>query len=131
MERVVEEGRVPDPSLEPAKNGTANGGVTNGAAAALDPNKPAEAKKTVRRVGAKPPVEREPRSLYICGLKNPIRKKLIEIVEWKVFEMFILLAIVGTCLCLAVFTPMPNNDTNAINEFLVSVKLRFTRLIIN
>ena len=41
----------------------------------------------VRRVGAKPPVEREPYSLYVCGLKNPIRKRLIEIVEHKLFEV--------------------------------------------
>jgi hypothetical protein len=33
---------------------------------------------------------------------------------------FILIAIVGTCLCLAVFQPMPNGDSSAINEFLVS-----------
>ena len=41
----------------------------------------------VRRVGAKPPVEREPYSLYVCGLKNPVRKRLIEIVEHKLFEV--------------------------------------------
>ena len=118
----------------------------------------------VRRVGAKPPVEREPYSLYVCGLKNPIRKRLIEIVEHKLFEVdtkqhdhlsssseqhlsrsrcldphhdshpnldhdphldldhqaFILAAICGTCLCLAVFQPTPNKDTTAVNEFLVS-----------
>ncbi len=36
---------------------------------------------------------------------------------------FILIAIVGTCLCLAVFQPMPNGDSSAINEFLVSIFL--------
>ena len=40
-----------------------------------------------RRVGAKPPVEREPYSLWVCGLKNPVRKRLIEIVENKFFEV--------------------------------------------
>jgi hypothetical protein len=39
------------------------------------------------------------------------------------FQGFILIAIVGTCLCLAVFQPMPNGDSSAINEFLVSIFL--------
>ena len=38
-------------------------------------------------MGAKPPVEREPYSLWVCGLKNPVRKRLIEIVENKFFEV--------------------------------------------
>ena len=96
--------------------------LPNGGAAAEPPNEP---KKTVRRVGAKPPVDREPYALWVFGLKNPLRKKLIEIVEWKIFEGFILLAICGTCLCLAVFQPMPNGDTTAVNEFLVSLVHRF------
>ena len=41
----------------------------------------------VRRVGAKPPVEREPYALYCFGLKNPLRKFLIELVEYKAFEV--------------------------------------------
>ena len=41
----------------------------------------------VRRVGAKPPVEREPHALYCFGLKNPLRKLLLEIVENKYFEV--------------------------------------------
>ena len=104
-------------------------------------------------------MEREPYSLYVCGLKNPIRKRLIEIVEHKLFEVdtkhhdhlsssseqhlslsrcldphldadhqaFILAAICGTCLCLAVFQPTPNKDTTAVNEFLVSETI--TRLL--
>jgi len=80
-------------------------------------------KKSVRRVGAKPPVEREPHSLYCFGLKNPIRKRLIDIVENKFFEAFILLAICGTCLCLAVFQPMPAGDTTAVNEFLEEIEV--------
>ena len=85
----------------------------------LSPGLHLRAKKTARRVGAKPPIEREPYALWCIGLKNPIRKKLLEVVEWKSFEAFILIAIMGTCLCLAVFQPMPNGDSTAINEFLV------------
>ena len=100
-------------------------GAANGEAAPL-PNgeageAPPEVKKTARRVGAKPPIEREPYALWCIGLKNPIRKKLLEVVEWKSFEAFILIAIMGTCLCLAVFQPMPNGDSTAINEFLVTI----------
>jgi len=112
------------------------GGVPNGIpppggdaspAAGGPPSEPkAEPKKQVRRVGAKPPVDRDPHSLYCLSLKNPLRKKLIEIVEWKIFEAFILLAIVGTCLCLAVFQPMPNGDSTSRNEFLEQIEIIFT-----
>ena len=109
--------------MEPAvaQNGVGKEQVAaNGEAAALANGEAApEVKKTARRVGAKPPIEREPYALWCIGLKNPIRKKLLEVVEWKSFEAFILIAIMGTCLCLAVFQPMPNGDSTAINEFLV------------
>ena len=94
-------------------------GQPNGEPPVANGEPPAEVKKTARRVGAKPPIEREPYALWCIGLKNPIRKKLLEVVEWKSFEAFILIAIMGTCLCLAVFQPMPNGDSTAINEFLV------------
>ena len=42
-------------------------------------------------------------------------------------QAFILAAICGTCLCLAVFQPTPNKDTTAVNEFLVSETI--TRLL--
>jgi len=96
-------------------------GVANGAPPGSEPPK-----KQVRRVGAKPPIEREPHALYCFSLKNPIRKVLLEIVEYKIFEAFILTAICGTCLCLAVFQPMPNGDTTAINEFLEEIEIIFT-----
>jgi hypothetical protein len=121
MEPVVESG-LKDPA---APNGYAVP-LQNGVDAA--PAEAAEPKKTVRRVGAKPPVDRDPYALWVFGLKNPVRKKLIEIVEWKIFEGFILLAICGTCLCLAVFQPMPNGDTTAVNEFLVSRVRRFVNI---
>ena len=100
-------------------------GAANGEAAPMANGEaaPEPKKQSSRRVGAKPPIEREPYSLWCIGLKNPIRKKLLEVVEWKSFEAFILIAILGTCLCLAVFQPMPNGDSTAINEFLVKIKL--------
>jgi len=103
-------------------------GVANGAAngEAEPPAEEAPKKSGARRVGAKPPIEREPYALWCLGLKNPLRKKLLEIVEWKSFEAFILIAICGTCLCLAVFQPMPNGDSTAINEFLEEIEIIFT-----
>ena len=116
--------------MEPPVTQNGNGkepGAPNGEAAPMANGEAApEPKKTARRVGAKPPIEREPYSLWCIGLKNPIRKKLLEVVEWKSFEAFILIAILGTCLCLAVFQPMPNGDSTAINEFLV--KLNFDKI---
>ena len=108
--------------MEVTQNGKPDPGAANGEAAPVqngDAQAEAPKKSGARRVGAKPPIEREPYALWCLGLKNPVRKKLIEVVEWKSFEAFILIAICGTCLCLAVFQPMPNGDSTAINEFLV------------
>ena len=77
-------------------------------------------KKPVRRIGAKPPPDRAPRSIYCFSIKNPIRKKFLQVVEWKAFEALILLTILGNCVALAVYTPFPADDTNRGNLILVS-----------
>lgn len=76
-------------------------------------------KKPVRRIGAKPPPDRAPRAIFCFGLKNPIRKKFLEVVEWKPFEFLILITIMGNCVALAVYTPFPAEDTNEMNLILV------------
>ena len=76
-------------------------------------------KKPQRRVGAKPPPDRAPRSIYCFSVKNPLRKKCIEFVEWKPFEFLILFTILGNCVALAVYTPFPEEDTNEMNLILV------------
>jgi hypothetical protein len=81
-------------------------------------DKPAE-KKTQRRIGAKPPPDRAPRSIYCFSSKNLFRKKCIEFVEWKPFEFLILVTILGNCVALAVYTPFPAEDTNEMNLILV------------
>ena len=48
------------------------------------------------------------------------------VTEAKLCEYFILLAIVGTCISLALYTPMPGGDSNAINEFLEETEIIFT-----
>jgi voltage-dependent calcium channel L type alpha-1D len=44
--------------------------------------------------------------------------------EWKPFEFFILLTIMGNCICLAVYTPFPAGDSNETNAILVSIGQR-------
>ncbi|KAB7498802.1 hypothetical protein Anas_05139, partial [Armadillidium nasatum] len=68
---------------------------------------------------------RPPRVLYCLGLKNPLRKLCIDIVEWKPFEWFILLTIFANCVALAVYTPYPNSDSNATNAMLEEIEIIF------
>ncbi|XP_023340259.1 muscle calcium channel subunit alpha-1, partial [Eurytemora carolleeae] len=82
-------------------------------------------KKPVRRVGAKAPPDRTERAIVCCGLKNPIRKYCIALMEWKPFEFFILLTIMGNCICLAIYTPFPNGDSNESNAILEKVEYAF------
>ena len=56
------------------------------------PQPKAAPKPQVRRIGAKPPPDRAPRSIYCFTLKNPLRKLCLQIVEWKPFEFLILLS---------------------------------------
>uniref|UniRef100_A0A8C9W7H5 Voltage-dependent L-type calcium channel subunit alpha n=1 Tax=Scleropages formosus TaxID=113540 RepID=A0A8C9W7H5_SCLFO len=59
---------------------------------------------------------RPPRALLCLTLKNPIRRACISIVEWKPFEIIILLTIFANCVALAVYIPFPEDDSNATNS---------------
>uniref|UniRef100_A0A336MGI3 Voltage-dependent L-type calcium channel subunit alpha n=1 Tax=Culicoides sonorensis TaxID=179676 RepID=A0A336MGI3_CULSO len=85
---------------------------------------PTAPKKPVRR-GGKPQPDRPQRALFCLGLKNPIRKLCIDIVEWKPFEYLILLTIFANCVALAVFTPYPNSDSNQTNAHLEKIEYIF------
>ncbi|KAG5267175.1 hypothetical protein AALO_G00218840 [Alosa alosa] len=51
---------------------------------------------------------RPPRALLCLALKNPIRRACISIVEWKPFEIIILMTIFANCVALSVCTsPSP------------------------
>ncbi|KAK6292377.1 hypothetical protein J4Q44_G00369610, partial [Coregonus suidteri] len=63
---------------------------------------------------------RPPRALLCLTLKNPIRRACISIVEWKPFEIIILMTIFANCVALAVYIPFPEDDSNATNSNLVS-----------
>ncbi|XP_046881682.1 calcium channel, voltage-dependent, L type, alpha 1S subunit, a isoform X1 [Hypomesus transpacificus] len=68
---------------------------------------------------------RPARSLFFLTLKNPFRKACINIVEWKPFEIIILLAIFANCVALAVYLPMPEEDSNNTNSNLESLEYIF------
>eukprot|EP00079_Xenopus_tropicalis_P033540 XP_017947311.1 PREDICTED: voltage-dependent L-type calcium channel subunit alpha-1S [Xenopus tropicalis] len=72
-----------------------------------------------------PPSPRPPRSLFCLGLQNPFRKSCINIVEWKPFEMIILLTIFANCIALAIYLPMPEDDTNSVNTILEKIEYIF------
>uniref|UniRef100_A0A4W5K459 Voltage-dependent L-type calcium channel subunit alpha n=1 Tax=Hucho hucho TaxID=62062 RepID=A0A4W5K459_9TELE len=78
--------------------------------------------KKMQATGGNP---RPTRSLFFFTLKNPFRKACINIVEWKPFEIIILLTIFANCVALAVFLPMPEDDNNATNTSLESLEYIF------
>uniref|UniRef100_A0A665TCB7 Voltage-dependent L-type calcium channel subunit alpha n=1 Tax=Echeneis naucrates TaxID=173247 RepID=A0A665TCB7_ECHNA len=63
---------------------------------------------------------RPPRALFCLNLNNPIRRACISLVEWKPFDIFILIAIFANCMALAVYVPFPEDDSNSTNHDLVS-----------
>uniref|UniRef100_A0A3Q3QZE3 Ion transport domain-containing protein n=1 Tax=Monopterus albus TaxID=43700 RepID=A0A3Q3QZE3_MONAL len=78
--------------------------------------------KKLQATGGNP---RPARSLFLFTLRNPFRKACINIVEWKTFEIIILLTIFANCIALAVFLPMPEEDSNNTNASLESLEYIF------
>ncbi|KAK5864119.1 hypothetical protein PBY51_001086 [Eleginops maclovinus] len=70
-------------------------------------------------------VQRAPRALYCLKLNNPIRRAALSIVEWKPFDIFILLAIFANCVALGVSKPFPEDDSNSTNHDLEQVEYIF------
>uniref|UniRef100_A0A8C1QGU8 Voltage-dependent L-type calcium channel subunit alpha n=1 Tax=Cyprinus carpio TaxID=7962 RepID=A0A8C1QGU8_CYPCA len=62
---------------------------------------------------------RPQRALFCLNLNNPIRRACISLVEWKPFDIFILIAIFANCMALAVYIPFPEDDSNSTNHDLV------------
>uniref|UniRef100_A0A3Q2QBA4 Voltage-dependent L-type calcium channel subunit alpha n=1 Tax=Fundulus heteroclitus TaxID=8078 RepID=A0A3Q2QBA4_FUNHE len=62
---------------------------------------------------------RPPRALFCLNLNNPLRRACISVVEWKPFDIFILIAIFANCMALAVYVPFPEDDSNSTNHDLV------------
>ncbi|NXT65783.1 CAC1S protein, partial [Chaetops frenatus] len=73
-----------------------------------------------------PPIAPRPaRALFCLTLENPLRKACISIVEWKPFEIIILLTIFANCVALAIYLPMPEDDTNIANSSLEKIEYAF------
>uniref|UniRef100_A0A6Q2Y5Z0 Voltage-dependent L-type calcium channel subunit alpha n=1 Tax=Esox lucius TaxID=8010 RepID=A0A6Q2Y5Z0_ESOLU len=70
-------------------------------------------------------VQRAPRALYCLKLNNPIRRAALSIVEWKPFDIFILMAIFANCIALGVSKPFPEEDSNSTNHDLEKVEYVF------
>uniref|UniRef100_A0A3P8RYE4 Voltage-dependent L-type calcium channel subunit alpha n=1 Tax=Amphiprion percula TaxID=161767 RepID=A0A3P8RYE4_AMPPE len=87
-----------------------------------DKKKQKEKLKKLMATGGNP---RPARSLLFLTLRNPFRKACISIVEWKPFEIIILLAIFANCVALAVYLPMPEEDSNNTNSNLESLEYIF------
>uniref|UniRef100_A0A669ETF8 Voltage-dependent L-type calcium channel subunit alpha n=1 Tax=Oreochromis niloticus TaxID=8128 RepID=A0A669ETF8_ORENI len=68
---------------------------------------------------------RPPRALFCLNLNNPIRRACISLVEWKPFDIFILIAIFANCMALAVYVPFPEDDSNSTNHDLETVEYAF------
>ncbi|XP_072308444.1 calcium channel, voltage-dependent, L type, alpha 1D subunit, a isoform X4 [Eucyclogobius newberryi] len=68
---------------------------------------------------------RPPRALFCLKLNNPIRRACISLVEWKPFDIFILIAIFANCMALAVYVPFPQDDSNSTNHDLETVEYAF------
>uniref|UniRef100_A0A1I8GVU8 Voltage-dependent L-type calcium channel subunit alpha n=1 Tax=Macrostomum lignano TaxID=282301 RepID=A0A1I8GVU8_9PLAT len=85
-----------------------------------------------RRSGAQRQVRTEPkdrrpnRVLFCLSINNPVRKIIIRLVDWKPFEVIILLTIFANCVALAATTPYPESDSNDVNAFLEKLELVFT-----
>uniref|UniRef100_A0A672KUV7 Voltage-dependent L-type calcium channel subunit alpha n=1 Tax=Sinocyclocheilus grahami TaxID=75366 RepID=A0A672KUV7_SINGR len=62
---------------------------------------------------------RPPRALFCLTLNNPVRRACINLVEWKPFDIFILLSIFANCVALAVYIPFPEDDSNSTNHDLL------------
>ncbi|KAM6468747.1 voltage-dependent L-type calcium channel subunit alpha-1F isoform 6-T7 [Liasis olivaceus] len=70
-------------------------------------------------------VHRSPRALFCLHLNNPIRRAAISIVEWKPFDILILMTIFANCVALGVYIPFPEDDSNISNHNLEQVEYVF------
>ncbi|XP_056278035.1 voltage-dependent L-type calcium channel subunit alpha-1D [Pseudoliparis swirei] len=68
---------------------------------------------------------RAPRALCCLTLGNPIRMAALALVEWKPFDIFILLAIFANCVAMGITKPYPDDDSNPTNHQLEQVEYVF------
>ncbi|KAM8868451.1 calcium channel, voltage-dependent, L type, alpha 1D subunit, a isoform 3-T3 [Synchiropus picturatus] len=107
----------PAPAVPPAPTSST---IPVGALAQKKRQQYAKSKKQGSNANSRPP-----RALFCLNLNNPIRRACISLVEWKPFDIFILIAIFANCMALAVYVPFPEDDSNSTNHDLETVEYAF------
>uniref|UniRef100_A0A8C6W4Q7 Voltage-dependent L-type calcium channel subunit alpha n=1 Tax=Nannospalax galili TaxID=1026970 RepID=A0A8C6W4Q7_NANGA len=69
--------------------------------------------------------QRSPQALFCLTLANPLRRSCISIVEWKPFDILILLTIFANWVALRVYIPFPEDDSNTANHNLEQMEYVF------
>ncbi|XP_078024671.1 calcium channel, voltage-dependent, L type, alpha 1D subunit, a isoform X8 [Epinephelus lanceolatus] len=108
------------PPAPPALPAPASTTIPVGALAQKKRQQYAKSKKQGSNANSRPP-----RALFCLNLNNPIRRACISLVEWKPFDIFILIAIFANCMALAVYVPFPEDDSNSTNHDLETVEYAF------
>ncbi|XP_058488623.1 calcium channel, voltage-dependent, L type, alpha 1D subunit, a isoform X12 [Solea solea] len=108
------------PPAPPAPPAPASTTIPVGALAQKKRQQYAKSKKQGSNANSRPP-----RALFCLKLNNPIRRACISLVEWKPFDIFILIAIFANCMALAVYVPFPEDDSNSTNHDLETVEYAF------
>uniref|UniRef100_H2YSW8 Voltage-dependent L-type calcium channel subunit alpha n=1 Tax=Ciona savignyi TaxID=51511 RepID=H2YSW8_CIOSA len=78
-----------------------------------------------KRKNAQQDMDKAETSLLCLSLKNPFRRACLKIVEWRPFDVLILLTIFANCCALAIYVPFPGEDSNETNEKLEKVEYVF------
>uniref|UniRef100_A0A8C6VWP0 Voltage-dependent L-type calcium channel subunit alpha n=1 Tax=Nothobranchius furzeri TaxID=105023 RepID=A0A8C6VWP0_NOTFU len=111
--QAPDDAEIPDVSSRPSLNNA--GPAPVGSLAQRKRQQYAKSKKQGGSTSSRPP-----RALFCLTLNNPVRRACISLVEWKPFDIFILLSIFANCVALAIYIPFPGDDSNSTNQELVS-----------
>ncbi|XP_037101743.1 voltage-dependent L-type calcium channel subunit alpha-1D isoform X8 [Syngnathus acus] len=114
------QGDVAKVDLSPQRTPCATGAAPVGSLAQRKRQQYAKSKKQGGSTNSRPP-----RALFCLTLNNPIRRACISLVEWKPFDIFILLSIFANCVALAIYIPFPGDDSNSTNQELETVEYAF------
>ncbi|XP_077371286.1 voltage-dependent L-type calcium channel subunit alpha-1D isoform X7 [Festucalex cinctus] len=114
------QGDVAKTDSSPQHSANATGGAPVGLLAQRKRQQYAKSKKQGGSTNSRPP-----RALFCLTLNNPIRRACISLVEWKPFDIFILLSIFANCVALAIYIPFPGDDSNSTNQELETVEYAF------
>ncbi|XP_013857173.1 voltage-dependent L-type calcium channel subunit alpha-1D isoform X4 [Austrofundulus limnaeus] len=116
--QAQDDSEMPDVSSQPSLTNT--GAAPVGSLAQRKRQQYAKSKKQGGSTSSRPP-----RALFCLTLNNPIRRACISLVEWKPFDIFILLSIFANCVALAIYIPFPGDDSNSTNQELETVEYAF------